>query len=140
MNKRQQYAITHPFDFLRHTISPDFQRQVGHFSTILTVDLRPEYLDMNNGVPEWHSSAGVMVKNVLDDLGDLKKIYDRANISMLNMFLWSEKAWKEAMNLCRAMLIGVGEGQGYWTGEASSIHYRKILTKFELEQMQKLIW
>jgi len=128
MNKRQEFALYNPYDYLMGAMLPGYHRDIGKFSTILTVDIRPDYIDMGGNFPEWHASAGIVSTRVLAELGILRPIYDRGNLPMLNLLLWSEKAWSEGIKFCRTMLMNVGDGQGYWTGEGASLHYRKKLS------------
>jgi hypothetical protein len=139
MNKRQEFAITYPYDYLAHKMLPGYHRDIGKFSTLLTVDSRPDFPDMCDGLPEWHASAGLVSSRVIKEMGPLRAIYDRGNLPMVNMLLWSEKAWGIAINFCKVMLRDVGAGQGYWTGEGASLHYRKKLTPDELMMCSPLV-
>lgn len=138
MNKRQAFALEHPYHSLRDKMIPGYHREIGKFSTLLTIDLHPDFVDMSDGIPEWHASAGLNSKAVLKELGPLKEMHDRGNIPMVNMLIWSEKAWMDAIKLCHAMLVGVGDGNGYWTGEGASLHYRRRVTKDELARCSTL--
>lgn len=138
MNKRQIFAFHHPHDKNRRSIQKGCHRDIGKFSTLLTLDLYSDYPEMNDGLPEWHASAGMVTKRVFGELGPIKEIYDRSGLPMVNLLLWSERAWDEGIKLCRAMLRGVGRGNGYWTGEGASIHFRRVVSKDELLQISKL--
>ena len=131
MNNRQKFALENPYDYLRDGFFPGFHRDIGKFSTILTIDVRTDFPDMSGGFPEWNASAGLVSSRVLDEMGPLREVFDRGNLPMVSTLLWSEKAWEEAIKFCKTMVRGVGKGEGYWTGEDASLHLRKGLTEEE---------
>lgn len=120
----QEYALSHTVNpMVGRNIVKGHYRRIGKIMGLLTVDEVPDYPE--EGSPLWHGSVSFV-------LGVDAKFHMPVSPSW---DAWSILMNYEAIMQCKSMLRGVGKGDGFWTGEVSSLHYWKPITEEEISSL-----
>lgn len=138
LTERQFFALDNPIDDsltkpdvpnslgkrVKGEIDLGHHREIGKFSTLLTADLyRREDMFVEDDLtrPEWHASIAYMQG---------KRPSGERVLSSFSA--WPDEVKNEAIQMCKNMMKGRGQGECIWLGKPSSIHLFRALTDDEI--------